>query len=736
MFDASFLPKCMSVIFLEWRLLQQCLLKLRVRQGFSCYMHHIHTQTSSSGGGKHQCNPTVTVDSMHYLSILNSSTNLNTVKQLHALTLVTRYHRNVFLETKFVSKYAMFGCLESARLIFHKSYKPDVFLYNAMLIGLSRSGKPREIISLYYRMRKSNVQPDNFTFPAVLKACGEIRSLQDGKEIHYHVVKSGFELNLFVGAALIDMYVKCQSVEDARQVFENMPTRDVVLWTSLIVGYVQNGCANEGLQLFHQMRLGGVNPDSLTMASAISACAQLGGLKEGKRLHAFVIRNGFELDLSVGNSLVAMYAKCGSVDVAHQLFDMMPDRNEISWNAMIAGYAQNGHAKEALRIFSQMLEAHNIKPDLVTMVSVLPACSHLGAFQQGTWIHDYVIRSGFELNVSVATALIDMYAKCGSVGHARQVFDKMPKRDVVSWSAMISGYGMHGHGKDALSLFSRMQQTGMKPNDVTFISVLSACSHAGMLDEGWRYFSSMSQDYCIKPRGEHYSCMVDLLGRAGFLDEALDFINKMPLEPHVGVWGALLSACRIYRNIELGEVAARHLIEIDPGHSAYYVLLSNIYSAEGRWHDVAKVRSMMRDRGLKKTPGCSFIEVNAKVHAFLVGDRSHPQSEKIYSMLEVLSGQMAEAGYVPSTNFVLHDVEEEAKEHMLGTHSEKLAIIFGLISTNSGTPVRITKNLRVCGDCHNATRFISKIAKREIIVRDLNRFHHFKDGFCSCNDYW
>jgi pentatricopeptide repeat protein len=372
----------------------------------------------------------------------------------------------------------------------------------------------------------------------------------------------------------------------------------------------------------------------------------------------------------------------------------------------------------------------------MTITSVLSACARLSALKHGKEIHHYIIRFWFESHVFVGSALIDMYSKCGSIEVARHLFDKLSERNIVSWNAMIAGYAMHGHGEDALSLFHQMQQADIDPDHITFIALLSACSHAGLIDEGWHYFISMSREYHITPKVGHYSCMVDLLGRAGRLDEAREFIDKMPFEPNADVWGALLGACRIHSNIELGKFVAERLFELQPENPGFYVVMSNIYAAAGRWEDVEKVRTMMKDRGLKRRPGCSWIEVKDKVHAFNVGDKSHPQSEEIYAMLDHLGGQMKKFGYVPDKNFVLHDVEDEEKEHILCYHSEKLAIAFGLISTSLGTPIRIIKNLRVCGDCHSATKFISMIVERQIVVRDANRFHHFKDGMCSCGDYW
>eukprot|EP01018_Ginkgo_biloba_P005831 Gb_35190 [translate_table: standard] len=787
----------------------------------------------TSGVMERRC---ILVDSDTYISLLHPCTDIKALKRVHAHMLIRGMEENAFLGAKLVNMYVNCRSLEDARLAFDGMLEKNVFSYNAMIGGYARDGQFPEALKTYYEMQGVGIQPNSFTFPNILRACAALSALEEGKEIHYHIVRTGIEANIFVEAALVDMYAKCGSIENARHVFDKMSERNVVSWTAMIAGYAQNGYANEALTLFQQMQLTDVMPDFITIVSLVSACTHLGDLQLGKCIHKYIIRSGFEADVSVGSSLVAMYSKCGSVDMArwlfdkmhkrdvvswnaliaghtqnghadealtlfHQmqleyvkpntitmlsvlpacghlgpmkqgkwihvyiithgfdsnvsigtalidmyakwccieisqrLFDKMPVRNVISWSAMIAGYAQNGYAHEALTLFDQMQQS-NVKPNSITMVSVLLACAHVGALQQGKWIHEYIIANGFETDVFVGTGLIDMYAKCGSLDNARQVFDKMSERSVVSWSAMISGYGMHGYGEDALAIFSKMQHKGMKPDHITFICLLSACSHAGLVDEGWQCFYCMSRDYCITPRVEHYACMVDLLGRLGHLDEAQDFIKKMPLEPDAAVWGALLGACRIYCNIDLGERVAERLFELKPEIAGPYVLLSNIYAAAGRWDDVENVRTMMKDRRVKKPRGSSFIEVNNKVHEFHVGDRSHPQSEKVYAILETLIGQMKEVGYVPNTNCVLHDVEEEVKENMLYSHSEKLAIAFGLINTKPGIPIQITKNLRVCGDCHCATKFISKIVRREIIVRDVNRFHHFKDGLCSCGDYW
>jgi len=518
-------------------------------------------------------------------------------------------------------------------------------------------------------------------------------------------------------------------------VFDKMPVRDVVSWNAMIAGYVQNGQGGESLKLFSQMQLAGMKADSVTVSSILPACANLADLEQGKKIHDYITSSGFESDVFVGSALVDMYAKCRSIENARHVFDKMSRRDVVTWNSMIAGYAQNGLGNEALMLMYKM-QLSGMKPNSVTVMSVLSVCTNLAALQQGKEIHGLIIRDGLESDVIVGSALVVMYAKCGNIIIARQVFDRIPQRDVALWNAIISGYAMHGRGEETLKLFYEMQQARIAPDGITLTSVLSACSHAGLVNEGWQYFRSMSRDYGIMPTVEHYACMVDLLGRSGCLSEAQHFINKMPLEPDACVLGALLGACRVHGNIELAECVAERLFVLEPQNAGNYVLLSNIYATAGRGDDVAKIRKMMRDRGLIKNPGCSWIEVDNKVHAFYVGDKSHPQAEVIYAMLESLAGQMKDAGYAPNMNFVLQDVEEEDKGLVLYGHSEKLAIIFGLINTCPGTSIRVINNLRMCGDCHHTTKFISRFVRREIFVRDTNRFHHFRDGICSCGDYW
>ncbi|KAG9441964.1 hypothetical protein H6P81_017818 [Aristolochia fimbriata] len=483
------------------------------------------------------------------------------------------------------------------------------------------------------------------------------------------------------------------------------------------------------------MMSSGLRPDKFAFPFALKSCAGLADVQTGKQIHLHVVCCGCGGDLHVNAALVDMYAKCGLVDAARLVFDAMPDRDLVSWTAMISGYAHNGSNTETLEFFNVM-RSSGLKPSRVGLLSALLACGRLGALRKGEWLHGYVIQTGFETDILVVTAVIDMYAKCGNLDLAKCLFDQTTGKDVVCWSAMVAHYGIHGLASQAIGVFTEMVNAGVKPNQVTFTSLLSACSHSGLLEEGQRYFDSMNKEYGVTPQLNHHACMVDLLGRAGKLLEAEQLIQTMPVQPDSSIWGSLLGASRIYGKIDLAERVADRIFELNPTQSGYYVLLSNIYATKSRWKDVERVRQLMVGRGVNKVQGFSLIEYNNQVHKFGSEDRSHPQSENIYSYLQELTGRMRQMGYVPLMDFALHDVEDEMKEVALCYHSERLAIAFGLINLPAGTPIRVTKNLRICGDCHNAIKFISKIENRTIIVRDINRFHHFQDGTCSCGDYW
>eukprot|EP01018_Ginkgo_biloba_P000442 Gb_36920 [translate_table: standard] len=516
--------------------------------------------------------------------------------------------RNVVSWNGMIAGYTQNGHPDEALKLFEKMPKRNVVSWNVMIAGYAQNGHGEEALNLFRQMQLGGMKPNSKTFACVLPACSNLAALKD---VHEEILTSGFESDIFVGSALVDMYAKCGNIQDARNVFEKVPQRDVVLWNAMIAGYAHNGYFDEALKLFQEMPERNV----VSWNGIIAGYAQNGHVEEALKF----FQEMPERNVVSWNGIIAGYAQNGHVDEALRFFQEMPERNIISWNAMIAGYSQNGHHEEALNLFQQM-QLSGMKPNSKTFASVLPAYANLAALEQGMEIHEEIIRSGFQSDVFVGNALVDMYAKCGSIEKARDLFDKMHHRDIISWTAMISGYAMHGCGKEAVELFEQMQHSGIKPNHVTLVSVLSACCHAGLVDEGQKYFDCMMKHYQITPTMEHYSCMVDLLGRAGHLDEAQDFINKMPIKPDATVWGCLLGACRIHNNIELGECMAEHLFELDPENAAPYVLLSNIYAAAGRWDGIEKVRKMMKDRSVKKMPGYSWIEVNKQVHAFLVGD--------------------------------------------------------------------------------------------------------------------
>lgn len=518
--------------------------------------------------------------------------------------------------------------------------------------------------------------------------------------------------------------------------------------------------------LFSQMREFDVLPDSFTCSFVLKACVELKDVWSGRVVHGYVEKLGLKWNLVVMNMVVNLYSVCGEMGIAWLVFDKMsvrdvvswnivlnglirrgdvgeaievfrrmPERSVRSWTAMISGYVKWGMAKEAVELFGEMEET-GVSANEVTVVAVLAGCADLGDLDLGRRVHEYVNRSGFGRNVRVSNTLIDMYVKCGCLEDARRVFAGMQERTVFSWSAMIHGLAVHGRAEEAMSMFYKMVETDMKPNGVTFIGILHACSHMGLIEEGRKFFNTMSTEYGIVPEIEHYGCMVDLLSRAGLLQEAYEFISNMPMKPNAVVWGALLGGCRVHRNIDLAEEAIRHLHQLDPLNDGYYVVLSNIYAEMELWEEVARVRRLMKNQGVKKTPGWSSISIDGVIHEFVAGDETHPQAQDIFKRWEKLLGEMKLKGYVPNTSVVLLDIEDKEKERYLYRHSEKLALVFGLMNTPPGTPIRIMKNLRVCEDCHTAFKLVSEIVNREIIVRDRNRFHCFKDASCSCRDYW
>ncbi|KAI3826002.1 hypothetical protein L1987_00041 [Smallanthus sonchifolius] len=639
------------------------------------------------------------------VKILDKCPDIQQLKKIHcrlitAGNLASASH----IALKLMKAYSECRQITVTRQLFDEFPQKDVVLLNVMIRSYVNNKQYERALHMYRSMFKLNITPDHFTVPQILKACSGSENLWVGLQTHVAVVKKGLHSNLYVGNGLITMYGKYDRLLDGRKVFDEMPSRDVVSWNSLVAAYAQNGLFDDAIEVCRTMiESCSVKPNAGTMASLSPA--------------------------------VTCATSSSNVMFMMEMFVNYVRDSLVSWNVMLAVYVNNSMPADAVNLYLQM-ESYGIDPDAITVASVLPACGDLSALSLGRKIHEYVKRKRLFPNLTLENALIDMYAKCGSLNDARKVFDEMQTRDVVSWTSMVSAYGMTGDGQTAVTVFSDMQHSGLTPDSISFVPVLSACSHAGLLDQGKQLFKLMTDEYNIVPRLEHLACMVDLLGRSGRINEAYEFIKNMKVKPNDRIWGALLSACKVHANMDIGLVAADQLFQSAPEQAGYYVLLSNIYAKAGRWKDVTSIRSIMKVKGVKKEPGVSNVELNNQVHSFLAGDQSHPQSKQIYEELNIIVGKMRELGYVPETDSALHDIEDEDKGNHLAVHSEKLAIVFVIINTEPFTPIRVTKNLRVCEDCHIAAKLISKIVERDIILRDTNRFHHFKNGFCSCGDYW
>uniref|UniRef100_A0ACD5YF26 Uncharacterized protein n=3 Tax=Avena sativa TaxID=4498 RepID=A0ACD5YF26_AVESA len=715
----------------------------------------------------------------------------------HGIICRNGFESNIFICNALVAMYARCGSLEETSLVFEEINQKgidDVISWNSIVAAHVKHNNPWTALDMFSKMamivheKATNDRSDIISIVSILPACASLKALPQTREIHGHAIRHGTFPDAFVGNALINSYAKCGSMKDAVKVFNTMEFKDVVscnamvtgysqtgnfeaafeifknmrkenislnvvTWTAVIAGYAQRGCGQEALNIFRQMVFSGSKPNSVTIISLLSACASLGACSQGMETHAYSLKNGLlsldnyfggdgvDGDLMVQNALIDMYSKCRIFKAARSIFESIPrkGRNVVTWTVMIGGYAQYGDSNDALMLFSEMIsKPYPVAPNAFTVSCVLMACAHLSALRMGKQIHAYVVRQHqYEASTYfVANCFIDMYSKCGDVDTARSVFDSMPQRNAISWTSMMAGYGMHGRGHEALEIFDNMQKAGFAPDDISFLVVLYACSHSGMIDRGLAYFDIMSRDYGVAACAEHYSCVIDLLARSGQLEKAWNIVKDMPMEPTAVVWVALLSACRVHSNVELAEYALSKLVEMNAENDGSYTLISNIYAKARRWKDVARIRNLMKNSGIKKRPGCSWVQGKKGTASFFVGDRSHSLSPQIYSLLERLIDRIKSMGYVPETDFALHDVDDEEKNNLLAEHSEKLALAYGLLTTSPGTPIRITKNLRVCGDCHSVFTYISKIVDHEIIVRDSSRFHHFKNGSCSCGGYW
>ncbi|XVE89413.1 hypothetical protein DITRI_Ditri19aG0199800 [Diplodiscus trichospermus] len=573
--------------------------------------------------------------------------------QLHGLVVSCGLESNSMVANTLLSMYSKFGWLFDARKLFDTVRQADLVAWNGMISGYVQNGFMEDASCLFKEMISSSVKPDSITFSSFLPAVTRLGSLRKGKEIHGYILRHGVPLDVFLKSALIDVYLKCRDVEMARNVYNQSTKVDVVMCTAMISGYVLNGMNSDALEIFRWLLQEKIKPNVVTLASVLPACADLAALKLGKELHGTIIKNGLADRCHVGSAVLDMYAKCGRLDLAHHVFRRLSDRDSICWNSMITSCSQNGRPEEAIDLFRQMGRI-GTKYDSVSISAALSACANQPALHYGKEIHGFMIKVSLCSDLFARSALIDMYAKCGNLAFAQRVFDMMEEKNEVSWNSIIAAYGNHGRLKDCLALFHEMLKSKIQPDHVTFLAIISACGHAGEVNDGIQYFKLMTQELGIPAKMEHYACMVDLYGRAGRLNEAFKTIKSMPFSPDAGVWGTLLGACRNHGNVELAEVASRHLFDMEPQNSGYYVLLSNLLANAGHWGSVLKVRSLMKERGVQKIPGYSWIEVNTTTHMFFAADGSHPQSKHIYSLLKILLLELKREGYVPQHHLLMH----------------------------------------------------------------------------------
>ncbi|XP_077213159.1 pentatricopeptide repeat-containing protein At3g29230-like [Tasmannia lanceolata] len=605
------------------------------------------------------------------LQILQKCKNMKELKQAHLHIFIHGLQGDRFLLPKLIQLSSTFHSLDYAIQIFQNEQFPNVVVYNTIIKCFSERSHNKDAFLAFNRMNKSNITPNTFTFTFLLKSCQMDEALEEGAEIHTHIVKSGFELNVFVQNTLLDFYSKCSlDLDCCSRVFDEMLERDVVSWNSMISAYMSHGEMASAIQLFESMP----ERNIISWNSVITGLVKAGDMVLARSIFermptrdpfswntmisgyircgdVITARSIFDMmrgkDVVSWTAMISGYTKVGDLDSATVLFEQMPVKNVVSWNAMITGYVQNRQFDQALLMFHQMLMNGMVRPDEATVTGVLSACAHLGALDHGNWIHSYIKKNKFHITVALGNALLDMYAKCGDVQNAKGVFNGLRERCIITWTAMVSGLAINGYCREALVLFDKMCSERIEPDDVIFITVLSACTHGGLVEEGLMVFDRMVRGYGIKPRIEHYGCMVDLLSRAGKLEEAIGFIERMPMEPNAVLWVTLLGSCKIYGNGQLAEFVTRRILDLEPSNPGYRVLISNLNASIGRWEDVSNIRAGMKEEGIEKVPGCSSIQVGSGVHEFLVKDTRHGQRREIYDTLYGLTEQLREVGYVP-----------------------------------------------------------------------------------------
>ncbi|KAK0571355.1 hypothetical protein LWI29_014604 [Acer saccharum] len=582
------------------------------------------------------------------LTLLKRCVSTKLVEQIHTQMLINSVQKPNFLLSKIID----LQDFTYASLVFHHIPRPNEYAFNVMIRGLTTTWRKYSLtLHFYFQMKNLGLKPNNFTYPFLFISCANLLALSHGLAAHSSVFKIGLDVDGHVSHSLITMYARFSELGSARKVFDEIPERDLVSWNSMISGYSKMGYARDAVELFDEMRDKGFWPDETTLVSVLGSCGDLNDIGSGRWVEGFVMENKMELNSFMGSALINMYGKCGDLVSARRVFDGMVTKDVVTWNAMITVYAQNGLSNEAIMLFNGMKEA-GVNPDKITLIGILSACASIGALDVGKWVDTYASQRGLQDDIYVATALIDMYAKCGIIDSALRVFEGMPLKNEVSWNAMITALAFHGQAREALSLFERMSKEGgdAHPNEITFVGVLSACVHAGLVDEGRRLFDLMSTSFGLIPRIEHYSCMVDLLARAGHLHEAWDVVEKMPDKPDEIVLGALLGACQKRKNVDVSQRVMQLLQDIKPTSSGNYVISSKIYANLRMWDESAKMRALMKQRGVNKTPGCSWIENDDQILEFHAGNDVHLSSPKVCQVFDLLNEEMKREGYIPKVD--------------------------------------------------------------------------------------
>nr|CAD1842099.1 unnamed protein product [Ananas comosus var. bracteatus] len=665
------------------------------------------------------------------LSVCSRRVDLNVGKVIHGLVVVGGFSQQVFLINSLIDMYSKCGDIGQARRLFDASDELDDVSWNSLISGYVRVGNVEETLRVFSRMHSYGIKLNSFALGSILKSCSEHDDVKYfGEMIHGCVVKVGLDSDDFIGSGMIDLYAKNGVLHEAIKFFKAMPSPNVVVFNAMIAGFsrletkIGSGLSKEALLLFSVMQRRGMRPSKFTFSSVIRACSLVNGFEFGKQIQGQLFKYNFQSDEYIGSALIDLYSNSGSIEEGLRCFHSVPEQDIVTWTSMISGCVQNEQFEKALSLFHELL-CKGRKPDLFTLSSVMSACANLTVARTGEQIQCFATKAGFDQFTIIGNSRIYMYARAGDVDAATKTFSEMESRDAISWSAVISSHAQHGCARDALMLFEEMEDRRVAPNEITFLAVLTACSHGGLVDEGFRYFESMKIDYNLGPSVKHCSCIVDLLGRAGRLADAEDFILDTGFDTDPVIWRSLLASCRVHGDIERGRRVAERVMELEPTASSSYVLLYNMYLDTGKLSLAMKTRDLMKERGVKKEPGLSWIEIGAQVHSFVVGDKSHPQSSAIYAKLEEMLSKIEKMGYTNTTRVSL-----------MNCHSEKLAVVLGMILLPQLAPIRVMKNLRVCRDCHTAMKLFSETETREIVLRDPIRFHRFRGGSCSCGDYW